>query len=82
MERGRNGLVHVVGPLTKPYLEDLFEEIPGGEVVLDLGRVLRADAEALSLLARLPAGRCRLVDCPKWLSLRMEQELALQVSTV
>ena len=75
-ETGLHDCVHVIGTLTRSHIQDLFEDMPGGQLVLDLGRVHRVDAEALSLLARLPGSRCRLVDCPKWLSISIEQELA------
>lgn len=75
-DTGRHDRVHVIGALTEPHLQDLLEDMPGGQILLDLAQVGRVDAEAVSLLANLPPGRCRLLDCPKWLSLRIEQELA------
>ena len=67
--------VRVMGALDKPALALLTEAIADGDVVLDLSEVTEADESAVSLLARLPAGQCSFVGCPRWLAQRIERRL-------
>jgi hypothetical protein len=68
------GGVRVIGALKGATLSGLFEILNDREIVLDLSEVREADAAAVRMLAQLPAGRCRLVDCPRWLALWIERE--------
>jgi hypothetical protein len=66
--------VRVIGTLLGPQLEMLLEAVEGSEVALDLSTVNETDRDAVRLLAWLPEDQCRLLACPKWLALRIEQE--------
>ena len=66
--------VRIIGSLKGALLRDLLEILSKGQVVLDLSEVREADEAAVSMLARLPEARCRLVSCPRWLTLWIEQE--------
>jgi hypothetical protein len=68
------GGVRIIGALEETALSLLLGIPHDTEVVLDLSQVRAADAAAVRMLARLPAGRCRLVDCPRWLALWIEGE--------
>ena len=74
------GPVRVIGALKGPALSGLLGIRSDTEVVLDLSEVREADAAAVRMLAGLPAGRCRLVDCPRWLALWIERERQPQPS--
>jgi len=67
--------VRVRGALDKSALQLLMKEISEGDVVLDLSEVTDADESAVNLLARLPAGQCGFVGCPRWLAGRVERRL-------
>lgn len=67
--------VRVVGALDEAALSRLTSATEDGNVVLDLSGVTEADERAVSLLARLPAGQCGFVGCPRWLARRVEQRL-------
>jgi hypothetical protein len=67
--------VRVVGALDEAALPVLTSAIKNGNVVLDLTEVSAADESAVSLLARLPAGQCGFVGCPRWLARRVERRL-------
>jgi hypothetical protein len=66
--------VRVIGTLLGPQLQMLLEAVEGSEVALDLAAVNETDRDAVRLLAWLPEDQCRLLACPKWLALRIEQE--------
>jgi hypothetical protein len=74
IEANPQGGVRVIGALEGATLSGLLRSRSGTEVVLDLSEVREADAEAVRMLAALPASRCRLVDCPRWLALWIERE--------
>jgi hypothetical protein len=67
-------VVRLIGALEEPALSDLLGVRSDTQVMLDLSEVREADAAAVRILARLPASRCRLVDCPRWLALWIERE--------
>ena len=69
------GRVRVMGALDKSVLHLLTKAISEGDVVLDLTGVSAADESAVNMLARLPAGQCGFVGCPRWLALRVERRL-------
>jgi hypothetical protein len=66
--------VRVIGTLLGEQLQMLLEAVQGSEVALDLAAVNETDIDAVRLLARLPEEQCRLLACPKWLALWIEQE--------
>lgn len=74
IELSPRGGVRIIGTLKGTLLNRLFEILSDREVVLDLSEVREADAAAVRMLARLPAGRCSLVNCPRWLVLWIERE--------
>ena len=74
IEATLRGPVHVIGTLEGAALSGLLGIRSDTEVVLDLSEVREADAAAVRMLAGLPASRCRLVDCPRWLALWIERE--------
>jgi hypothetical protein len=75
IESSRQGRVRVIGALRSPPLQTLLlDSVGGAEVELDLSEVHEADADAVRMLAQLPADRCRVVACPKWLALWIEIE--------
>jgi hypothetical protein len=63
----------VVDSLDKSALPLVTRAIMDGDVMLDLSEVTEAHESAVSLLARLPAGQCRFVGCPRWLAQRIER---------
>jgi anti-anti-sigma regulatory factor len=65
--------VSVVGALDEAALPVLAHVIEKGNVVLDLSEVTDADESTVSLLARLPAGQCSFVGCPRWLAREVER---------
>ncbi len=67
--------VRVVGALDESTVPALTKAISDGDVVLDLSEVTTADDDGVSLLARLPAGLCSFVGCPRWLASRVERRL-------
>jgi hypothetical protein len=67
--------VRLMGTVDKSALHPLTMAILDGDVVLDLTDVSAADESAVNLLARLPAGQCSFVGCPRWLALRVERRL-------
>jgi anti-anti-sigma regulatory factor len=67
--------VSVMGALDEAALPVLTHAIGRGNVVLDLSEVTDADESTVSLLARLPAGQCGFVGCPRWLAQRVERRL-------
>ena len=67
--------VRVIGAVDESVLHLLTKAIAGGKVVLDLTEVSAADENAVNLLARLPAGQCGFVGCPRWLAQRVELRL-------
>lgn len=71
---GTRRAVRIIGSLKGTLLRDLLEILSEGQMVLDLSEVREADEAAVGLLARLPAARWSLVNCPRWLALWMEQE--------
>ena len=66
--------VRIIGSLKGALVRNLLEIMSEGQMVLDLSDVREADEAAVGMLARLPADRCRLVSCPRWLALWIEQE--------
>jgi hypothetical protein len=68
------GGLRLSGALEEAALDGLLDSTSDAVVVLDLSEVREADAGAVQMLARLPAGRCRLVGCPRWLALWIERE--------
>jgi len=73
-EGSTEGSLRVVGPLKEAVLKDILDTVGAGSVALDLSGVKRADPAAVHLLALEPPDRFRLVRCPSWLALWMEQE--------
>lgn len=67
--------VRVMGAVDESMLHLLTKAIADGNVVLDLTQVSAADENAVNLLARLPAGQCGFVGCPRWLAQRVELRL-------
>jgi len=67
--------VRVTGAVDESVLHLLTKAIADGNVVLDLTEVSAADENAVNLLARLPAGQCGFVGCPRWLGQRVELRL-------
>jgi anti-anti-sigma regulatory factor len=47
----------------------LLEAVDGGVSVLDLSEVQQIDDAAVRVLVGLSPGRCRLMNCPRWLEL-------------
>jgi hypothetical protein len=74
IESTSRGVVRLIGALEEPALSDVLGVRSDTQVMLDLSEVREADAAAVRILARLPASRCRLVDCPRWLALWIERE--------
>ena len=66
--------MRLIGALRGELLRGLFESLTTREAMLDLSEVRDADAAAVRILAQMPPGRCKLVDCPRWLALWIEQE--------
>jgi hypothetical protein len=75
-------LVRIIGVLQGEVVRELFESLGTQEAMLDLSEVREADAEAVRMLAQMPPGRCKLVHCPKWLALWIEQERRLSPTAV
>jgi hypothetical protein len=75
VEVADGGRVRVMGALDASVLHLLTKAISDGNVVLDLTAVSAADENAVNLLARLPAGQCGFVGCPRWLAQRVERRL-------
>jgi hypothetical protein len=69
-----HGEVRVIGVLEEEPLSGLLGARGHAEMVINLSEVREADAAAVRMLARLPARRCKLVDCPRWLALWIERE--------
>ena len=67
------GRYRVIGSLRGGSVSLLREALVGGPIVCDLAQVDQADDDAVRLLAGLPAERCTLVACPKWLALWIER---------
>jgi anti-anti-sigma regulatory factor len=65
--------VRVLGALDESALPLLTSATEKGNVVLDLSGVTDADERAVRLLARLPAGQCSFVGCPRWLAREVER---------
>jgi hypothetical protein len=74
IETTPQGGVRVIGTLEGAALHGLVGIQSDAAVVLDLSEVCAADAAAVRMLAQLPASRCSLVNCPRWLALWIEQE--------
>ena len=74
VEGGPRERVRVIGTLLGPQLQMLLEAVEGSELALDLSAVNESDRDAVRLLAWLPEDQCRLLGCPKWLALWIEQE--------
>ena len=75
---GTPGGVRISGSLKGAFLRNLLESMSEKQVVLDLFEVREADEAAIGMLARLPAARCRLVNCPRWLAFWIEEERRTQ----
>jgi anti-anti-sigma regulatory factor len=63
------GRASVIGSLTGDAVQVLLDAVDGGLAVLDLSEVDQVDDAAVRVLARLRAGRCTLLGCPRWLEL-------------
>jgi hypothetical protein len=59
----------VVGSLTGAAVQVLLEAVESGVTALDLSEVDQVDGAAVQVLARLSAGRCSLIACPRWLAM-------------
>jgi ABC-type transporter Mla MlaB component len=73
-ETGSTDCVRVIGALTGPSLELLFEMVGRAEVLLDLSEVREVDSDAVRLLAQLAPDQYKLLACPKWLAVRIEMD--------
>jgi hypothetical protein len=73
-ETGSSDRVRVIGALTGPPLELLFEMVGHAEVMLDLSEVREVDSDAVRLLAQVAPDQYKLLACPKWLAVRIEME--------
>jgi hypothetical protein len=67
------GRYRVIGSLRGGSVSLLSEALARGPIVCDLAEVDQADDAAVRFLAGLPAERCTLVACPKWLGLWIER---------
>ena len=65
--------IRVIGSLDGRGVRALFEAISRGPVALDLSEVDEARDSAVMFIARLPRERCRLTECPRWLSRWLER---------
>ena len=74
--------MRLTGALQGELLKELLESLKTREALLDLSEVRKADAAAVRMLAQMPLGRCKLVNCPQWLALWIEQERQLSPTAV
>lgn len=65
--------IRLIGSLEQGIVSPLGEALSRGAIILDLAEVDRADDSAVRFLAGLPADRCALVACPRWLAQWIER---------